>query len=229
MKTNQFIYITIVVLVVLYLESRILNYWQADATYSLAQNLNRSGQAVAAFQKLQEAIAAVPDEPLYRDEMSQIAATLTLAAAQEKNASLAAQLANIAVKSSDTTIADAPEIPTYWRTRAKIFYSLATVDEKYLPTALEAILRAISLAPTDAKIHYFAGLFYQANGKRAEAIKMYEETRDLKINYRDARFQLAKLYLENGQKDLAKQEADFIITKIGDDSEVKKWLEEKKL
>lgn len=229
MKTDQWIFIGVVILIVLYLESRILNYWQADATYSLAQNLNRSGQPVAAFQKLQEAITAVPDEPLYRDEMSQIAATLTLAATQEKNATLAAQLANIAVQSSDTAIADAPEVATYWRTRVKVLYSLATIDNKYFPMATTAIDKAIALAPTDAKIHYFSGVLGAATGNVQGAIKRLEETRDLKINYRDARFQLAKLYLENGQRDLAKKEADFIITRIGDDEEVKKWMADNKL
>ncbi|MDO8515488.1 MAG: hypothetical protein Q7S14_03230 [bacterium] len=224
MKTDQWLSIGVVIILVLYLESRIINYWQADATYSLAQNLNRSGQPVMAFQKIQETITAVPDEPLYRDELSQVATTIALAAASENNASLAAQLANIATQSSNTAIADSPNNPTFWRTRAKVFYSLSITS-----TALEAILKAVDLAPTDAKVHYFAGLLLQANGKIPEAIKMLEETRNLKINYRDARFQLAKLYLENNQKYLAKQEAEFIINRIGNDEEVKMWVQENDL
>ena len=224
MKTNQWVAVGIVLLVILYLEAQIWNYWQADVSYASSQNYSRGGQPIVAFQKLQEAIIAVPDEPLYRDEMSQQATTLALAAASEKNASLAAQLVNIASQSSNTAVADSPNNPSFWRTRAKVFYSLSIPT-----TALEAILKAVDLAPTDAKVHYFAGLLLDAGGEKDKAIKMLEETRDLKINYRDARFQLAKDYLAAGKPDLAKAEANFIITRIGDDAEVKKWMEENKL
>ena len=229
MKTDQWIGIGTVLIVVLFLATQLANYWSADAAYALALNYSQAGQAVNSFQKLQEAITAMPDEPLYRDQMSQVAATMALAAAQEQNATLSAQLANISIQSSNTAVADSPNNPTFWRNRAKVFYSLATIDSKVLPTALEAILKAVDLAPTDAKVHYFAGLLYEAAGQQEPAIKMLEETRDLKINYRDARFELAKLYLATGKTDLAKAEGTFIITHIGDDTEVKKWLEDNKL
>ena len=63
---------------------------------------------------------------------------------------------------------------------------------------------------------------------RAE-IKMLEETVALKIDYRDARFQLAKVYLEVGDNVKAKEQADFILTRLGNDEEVRTWLTENNL
>ncbi len=214
------------IILVIYLQIKLINMWQADVAYALGQNLDKVGQPVAAFQYLQKAVSAVTDEPLYRDELSQNAMTLALAAAEEKNATLSSQLANIALKSSDTVVADSPENVVYWKNRARVLYSLSTLDPKVLPYALEAILKAVDLAPTDAKIHYFVALLLDANGKKEEEIRVLEETVILKIDYRDARFQLAKVYLELGNNDKAKEQADFILTRLGDDEEVKNWLEE---
>ncbi len=227
--TEQWFAMGGVILLTIYLISRLVNYWQSDTVYALGQNLQKANQPVPAFQKLQEAVAAMPEEPLYRDELAQNTAVLALAAAQEENATLSSQLANIALKASDTAVADSPNNVVFLKSRARVLYSLSQLDPKVLPMALEAILKAVDLAPTDAKIHYFAGLLLETNDKIPQAIKMLEETRDLKIDYRDARFHLAKLYLKNNQKDLAKQEAEFIINRLGDDEEVKKWLVDNKL
>jgi len=228
-NNGQWVIISAIFIVVIYLEIKLLNLWLADSSYGLGQNLNRIGQPVMAFKELQVAVSKVPEEPLYRDELAQNVTTLALAAAEQNDATLSSQLANIALQSSDTVVADSPANVIFWKNRARVLYSLSTLDQKTLAPALTAILKAVDLAPTDAKVHYFAGLLLDANGQKEKEIKMLEETVALKIDYRDARFQLAKVYLEVGDNVKAKEQADFILTRLGNDEEVRTWLTENNL
>ena len=211
------------------LESGIWNLWEADTLYTKSQNYQKINRHVEGYQVLSQAIEKLPNEPVYADEMSQLATTLALAATEEKQATLSSQLIKMAITYSDRTINQSSENVVFFKTRVRVLYSLSLLDKTLLPQALKAITRAVELAPTDAKISYFYGLILDLNGKKQEAIKALEHTVEMKPDYRDAHFQLARAYLESGAKDLAKQQAEFIIAKIGDDEEVKNWLKEQKL
>ena len=80
-NNGQWVIISAIFIVVIYLEIKLLNLWLADSSYGLGQNLNRIGQPVMAFKELQVAVSKVPEEPLYRDELAQNVTTLALAAA----------------------------------------------------------------------------------------------------------------------------------------------------
>jgi tetratricopeptide (TPR) repeat protein len=210
------------------LEIGIWNLWTADTLYANGQNLQKLNRYTESYESLKQAIELLPSEPIYQDEMAQLTANLALASV-EKDATLSAQLAQISVLYSNNVIKASPQNFVFWKSRTRDLYFLSLLDKQYLPYALEAAKNATTLAPTDAKINYFYGLLLSLNEKGQEAVAQLEKTVAMKIDYRDARFQLAKTYLATGDKIKAKEHADFIIAKIGDDKEVKAWLEEQKL
>ena len=71
-----------------------------------------------------------------------------------------------------------------------MLYNLAQTDEKYYQDALETLLGASGLAPTDAKISYNLGILYYHLGQKSEAIKIMEKTVELKPNYEAAKKKL---------------------------------------
>ncbi|MEK7565959.1 MAG: tetratricopeptide repeat protein [Patescibacteria group bacterium] len=226
---TKYIFISLIILTAVYLEFGLLNIWSADVDYALGQNLQKANQPVQAFQTMQQAIQKLPGEPLFHDEQSQIASLLSVAAKNQKEATLSSQLTQIAIQESNLAVSSSPNNVTFWKSRTKIFYTLAQDDASYLTFALDAINRAVDLAPTDAKVNYFQGVLTSAFNQTDNAIKILEKTIALKPNYRDAYFQLAKLYLQKNDKPKAKETADFILRHIGPDDEAQKWLEENKL
>jgi Flp pilus assembly protein TadD len=83
------------------------------------------------------------------------------------------------------------------------------------------------LAPTDAKVFYNLGLSLVRLGKKDEARAVLEKAVELKANYRDARFALALVYIDNGKYKEAKSQLVYILEKISpNDPLVKQQLEE---
>ncbi len=214
--------------VALMIFSRLLNIWNADSAYALGNNLEKAGQYVDAYRNVDQAVSLSPGEPLYRDELSYIEAALATAAAKEKSATLAGELTDQAIKNSDAAIGISPNNVTFWKTRTRVFYQLATIDPRYAAMAVSAIQTAVELAPTDARIHYNYGLILGSTKQYAAAVKVLEETVAMKPDYRDAHYLLGTYYKEVGKTDLARQQMEFILQKIGPDPEAQKFLEENK-
>ncbi len=190
---KQWAVIIIIILGTLYLEFKLLDIWRADTHYALSQNYQKANSPVLAYQEIDKAVKITPGEPLYHNEKSQIAATLTLAAKQENEATLAGQIAQIAISESNAAVSSSPNNVAFFKTRVRVFSSLSQLDPQYLVPALQAITRALDLAPTDAKIHYFHGILTAAAGQTDQAIAILENTIKLKPNYSEAIQQLEKL------------------------------------
>lgn len=71
-----------------------------------------------------------------------------------------------------------------------MFYNLAQIDQKYYQDALETLLYASEIAPTDAKVFYNLGVLYHHLGQKNEAIKTMEKTIKMKPNYEAAKKKL---------------------------------------
>ncbi len=211
-----------------YMEINLLTMWQADTDYALAQNYAKAGQYVESYRRDQESISLNPGEPLYRDDFSYSAAVLASAAQKENQATLSAQLADQAIQNSNIAVTTSPNNVNFWKTRTKVFYQLTSLDPKMAGQALEAITHAVSLAPTDAKVHYNYALLLDAVGQNDAAITALEETVAMKENYRDARYQLGLLYQKAGKINLARQQMEYILQHIGPDNDAQKFLEENK-
>ena len=189
-------------------------WWQADKSFASGEKLNKAGETNQAFSFLQKAVDLRPYEPFYYDELSLVSGSLAVAAAQQEQATLAAQLTGLAIASSDYSLKINPYNLNFWKNRTRLFYSLAQSDGKYNQQALEALLMANKLAPTDPKITYNLALVYSKLGQKETAIKTLEETIRLKPNYDHARYALALFYEEKGEIDKAREQLEYILEKI---------------
>jgi len=189
-------------------------YWYADTRFALGEKLNKSSETNKAFPFLQKAIALRPSEPIYYDELSLVAANLAVSADKQKQATLSAQLIDLAISSSDRSLKISPYNLNFWKNRTRLFYSLAEIEGKYTQQALESLLMANKLAPTDAKIVYNLALVYTKLNQEETAIKTLEEAVNLKPNYDQARYALALFYEKKGEIDKAKEQLNYILEKI---------------
>jgi len=211
---KQYALIALILLFTFYFLLFTLKYWYADTQFSLGEKFNKARQYNKALVVLQKAVQLWPGEPFYHDELSTSVANLAVAAFQQNQATLSAQLADFAVSESDKVIKTSPYHLNFWKNRTKVFYTLSEIDQKYTQLAILSLIRAAEIAPTDAKVQYNLGLLYAGVGQQQTAIKSLEKTVELKPNYIDARYALALFYEQAKEKEKAIAQLKYIIEKI---------------
>jgi len=209
----QIIAIFFFALCAMYFVLRLAQYWYADTRFALGEKLSEAKQSDQAFVDLQKA-AKLRGEPIYHDELGITASELAVAAFQQKQATLSAQLTEFAIKESDNALKISPFNVNFWKNRTRLFYALAEIDPKYNQEALKSLLKAYTLAPTDAKIAYNLGVLYSKLGQEETALQILEKTVALKPNYDQARYALGLFYEKQGKIDKAKEQFQYIIEKI---------------
>jgi len=220
----------------LFMIVQLVRFWQADVSYALGTNLNHVGDYQTALPNLTKAVQIRPAEPVFKDELSVNLATLATALIQSNNATSGSQFAQEAISTSDAVIANHPNNVVFWKSRVRVFYLLAQINPQYFKQALEAILIAKKLAPTDAKVSYNVGVLYGQNNEFEKGIAELTQTIALKPNYRDAYYARGIFYnqlsttavgakkIEYANKGIA--DMQFILKNIyPTDGEVTKMLE----
>lgn len=216
----------------------LFRFWLADISYALGQNLDHANEYQAAYSPLHDAVATRPSEPTFQDEMSINDAVLATALFQQKDATNGAHLRDEAIAYSNKLTSEHPNIITYWKSRVRIFYTLAQIDPQYLTQALTAIEKASILAPTDAKVWYNLGLLYDQTGNLDKAIATEKRTIVLKADYKEAYYALALFYRQKALggnataatvKDAeaekqAVEEMHFILDNFGPDKQITETL-----
>lgn len=211
--------VTGVVLISAFFLIQLIRFWNADVSYALGMNLDHVGDANSyqtAYTKLQSAVNTRPNEPVFQDEFSLNMAILGSAFIANNNATVGAQLANQAVNLSNTITTTHPNNVVYWKSRVRIFYLLAQVDPKYFKNALEAVLVAKKLAPTDAKISYNVGVLYGQNNQIQNGITELTRTIALKPDYRDAYFARGIFYHQLSESATGQEKIDFYNKGVSD-------------
>lgn len=181
-------------LLCIYFLTTLIRYYTADISYAMGMNLDNVNEYQTAYSYLHNAVATRPNEPVFQAELTVNDATLSTALFQQKEATAGAQLRDEAIAVSDQIATQYPNVVTFWKTRVRVFYTLAEVDHAYLQQALQAIQKAAALAPTDAKVWYNLGLLYDQTGNTDQAIVTEEQTIAMKIDYREAYYALALFY-----------------------------------
>ena len=224
--TSQKLAIGFFLLLTSYFLLLIGRYWYSDFLYAQGKVENDSANFVKARPYLSKSIKLFPSEAIFWDELSQADAGVAVALQEESNPD-AENFANLALSESETAISLSPANVNLKRSRAGLFVKLSTISPDYLVEAKETLEDSINLAPTDAKLLYNLTLAYVRIGERDKAIEGLVKTTQMKPNYRDARFALALLYIDAGAPDRAKEELEYILTKINpQDATVQKELEE---
>jgi putative inorganic carbon (hco3(-)) transporter len=191
----------------IYLIYTLITFWNADRYYYFGYNYDRAGDYQKAYTFLKMAIDKRPSEPVFKDEfaynnavlgtslISQIQKTQTQQQ-QEQTQQIAKQLIQTALTTEDQMNTQHPNNIVFWKTKVRILYILAQVDQSYLPQALEAIKKSAQLAPTDVDVSYNLGVLYGQNGDFKTAVKTLENTIKLKPDYKggQAYYALAIFY-----------------------------------
>lgn len=193
--------IIVVGIICLWAELTLLNFWFADQDYNMGYNLNRAQQYVTANQYLENAVKLYPGEDLYKNELSLNLATLALLSYQQKQAEQGQVFLSRAVTLSDEVIKKHPQNVVFYKTRIQAMFELSQINDAYYNKALDAIKTARVLAPTDAKIAYNEGLLYGQKGDLTNAIKILQESIDLKPNYREPRYAMASYLIQEAKKE----------------------------
>lgn len=197
------VFIAAAVIISGYLIFTLINFWNADKDYAKGYNYDRVNQYQTAYPFLQKAVKQRPNEPVFKDELAINDAVLAIAvlgqkttdqAEQKQATALAQKLAQEAVVTSDKITAENPNNVVFWKTRVRIFYTLAQADERYLASALTAIKKTAELAPTDADISYNLGVLYGQTGDAKNAVLTLQNTIKLKPDFANAYYALGIFY-----------------------------------
>ena len=189
-------------------------YWQADTLYSTGYRLARANQFAQAETYDTKALALNPAEPVYHDELASALASLSIAAVDAKNATLAASLAKQSLAESDAAIRTSPKNVNFWKTRTKLYYTFSTFDPQLNQAAIDALETAQTLSPNDPKIFYNLAILYGRQGDNTKAVQLLNTAKTLKQDYRDAYFGLYVFYTEIKQTDKAKAELHYYLDHV---------------
>ncbi len=192
----------------------LFNFWYADTVYATAYRASRAGQFAASRLSLEQALLLNSSEPVYYDEQSTTLAALGIAAAEQKDATSAAELVQKSLKASDTALTISPQNVNFWKSRTKIFYSFAAFDPQFNKAAIEALSRAHELSPNDPKILYNLAILYGREGENEKAVEILTQAKFLRPQYRDVYFALSVFFTEMGIPDQAKSILSEYLTKV---------------
>ncbi len=90
----------------------------------------------------------------------------------------------------------------FYKSRAKIYLTLASIDAKYHTGALEELKKARELAPTDPKLAYNLGLVYTRLDDLSSGEEQLRESIALKPNYSEPYYALTLLYEQDKKTNL---------------------------
>lgn len=193
---------------------RTATFWYADSRYALGYRQIRAGVYGQAIPALLTAIALNPAEPTYHDELGSAYATLSVAAFEANNATQAAQLATLAVQESDKAINTSPHNVNYFKTRTKVYYTLASLEPSFNAKAIEALTQARTLSPNDPKIYYNLAILVGRDGEAEKAISYLMNAKNLKPNYRDAYYALWVFYTDEKKPEEARKVLQEYLSRI---------------
>lgn len=208
----------------LYLLSR---YWYVDYVYANGKLANDRGNPIKAHQDLTTAVKLSPNEAIYWNELANSFTDISRSFWENENSESASIFAKQAIETSKRAVSLSPASVNLKRNRASIYIKLSAIDENYLPSAVNEINNAIAIAPTDAKLYYNLGLAYVKLGDNDKALKIFDETIEMKSNYANARFAKGLVSIDVGDPDTAKYEFEYILKEISPDHKaVKRELDE---
>ena len=216
-----------IIIIILLLLNSIYDLWTADTQYKKGSDYNDAGNPGKAYNYLIEAVRLNPNEPLYLSELGNAAASSALALSSS-DATVSGQLKEDSILFTDLSLAQSPSNTTVLRTAIRTYFQLALLDPGLESKTLETVDNSIKLAPTDPKLLLNKAIILSQLNKQPEAISALQQAIGLKPNYREARLNLADLYIKTDKKDSAKEQIDFVLKLIPNDADALKLLEKLK-
>lgn len=175
----------------LYLLYKIISFFIADLAYSQSLNYYNHQIFSTAESYINVSLSFNSSEAIYYSQ-----AALTAARLSETQK---------AINYSNKAMTLSPANTNLWKERSQIFSILSVQDPQYFVYSLDALEKCARLAPTDAKIFYLLGKFYDAASETDSAIKNYQKALSLKSNYDYAAFALGEIYYQQKNYSEAKK------------------------
>lgn len=188
--------------------------WYADRLFTSGKNLSKANNLSQGLLLEQKASQLVPDEPIFHDHLSLDLARSAVALYSEQSSKSAALLADSALAHSDRVMQLNPVHINFLKNRTAVLLHLAVLDPKYRQLALDTLLKAQTLSPTDPKIPYNLALFYLQQAESDTALIYFLKSIELKSDYVEVRVHLAEHYQQLGQPDKAIEQYLYILEKI---------------
>lgn len=200
-------------LVTLFILISISRYWYADYLYGQGKLHNDVGNSVTAINYLGRAVKHSTKEAVIWNELSEVNLNMALVLA-EKEDQRAIEFVQRAIEYSNRAVSLSDKDVTIKRKRASMYIKFSVFDPNQLLLAREELLKAVELAPSDAKLWYNLGLVYARMGQIETAQETLEKTIDMKPDYERARHAYALILIDSGDKDKAIEQAEYILEKI---------------
>ncbi|MCL5409463.1 MAG: O-antigen ligase family protein [Patescibacteria group bacterium] len=207
-----------------YLIISLEKFHQADELYAASQVENNSGNAGQAYNDLADAVRLNFNEPIYHSELGYASAEAA-AALYQADATQSAQLKNQAVLEATFATYLSPRNLSIYRTNIRTYYLLSTIDSAFNQTTLDTLNKAISYAPTDAKLVYNKGLIQLFMHDQLGAVTTFKQAIYLKPNYKEAVLALGQILDQEGQTIKAKQIYQNYLNYVPNDVDILQQLE----
>ncbi len=185
--------------------------WFADYSYTLGKRQLQTGSTAKGLENLQRATEISPNEPYFYDELSVTYARIATSLAKAKEAAYAEQYVKNAEEQADKMLEANPFNLNFYKSHTRSMLMLAEVKPELLYKAKETLVKARTLAPTDAKILYNLALIEISLGEKEAGIRHLEETITLKPNYEGPRLTLGEEYAKAGKKAEAAAQFEAIL------------------
>lgn len=183
----------------------IYSYWLADTHYNLARQYLVAGKIKNAETEVKKALLLNPKEALY---YSTLAVAVTSPELAEKALKLNKYDLNVR------------------KLALSVFVKAAEKDIKYMELVEKTLIEGLKLSPINPKGYMQMAVFY-SESDFSKSEQLFLKAIDLKNNYKDARYNLAKLYLKKKEYKKAKEQLEYILNFIDPNDELtKKYLGE---
>lgn len=215
---TQKIIIGVSVVIALFLMTKTVNYWRADLFYARAQLLNNTRNFQSAHDEINEAIRLRSNEHIYWQTLAESEAGMAVLLL-EINEDMSMQVARSAYENLRKAEIMNPHDVNNLRKQASTLLRLSFVDPGYLAISEQTIVKAVNLAPTEAKLIYNLGVIQLRQGKYDEGIENLEKAIKLRPVYKDAYYALALAFIETGQDNDARKNLIFILENLDPDDQ----------
>lgn len=189
----------ITIILSIYLLTSLINTFRADLKYNSSNFHINAGQNQNALELLKTAVDLKPRQPLFlaklAEQEAKVAASifLQLDKLPPEAKTLTQQYQASALKHADKAVDLNPYNLNFLKSKARVEIYLSNIDPNYQQSALNTLLQASILAPTDPKLLYNVAILYQNLGQRDLAIRSYKRAVELKPNYQEAIERINKL------------------------------------
>lgn len=189
----QKISVAVLALASIYLISYLINFWNSDRNYYFGLNFDQAQDYQRAYPFLQKAVNQTPNEPVFKDEFAFNNAVLGAAILSQsqgqqqqsaQNTQIAKQLIDTGINTTNQVTTEHPNNIVFWKTKVRIYYTLAQIDPSYYAQALSAIKTSALLAPSDPDVFYNLGVLYGQTGDGKNAVAALQKTIMLKPDYK---------------------------------------------